>query len=41
MEISLKEFQKQARKAGVNVTVKSIQLDPLRSVEVPPGDFDD
>ena len=39
MEISLKEFQKQARSAGVNVTVKSIQLDPLRSVEVPPGDF--
>src|SRR5688572_18385544 len=39
MEISLKEFQKQARGAGVNVMVKSIQLDPLRSVEVPPGDF--
>jgi len=39
MEISLKEFQKQARSAGVNVTVKAIQLDPLRSVEVPPGDF--
>ena len=39
MEIGLKEFQKQASRAGVNVTVKRIQLDPLRSVEVPPGDF--
>jgi len=39
MDVSLKEVQKQARRAGVNVTVKRIQLDPLRSVEVPPGDF--
>ena len=32
-------FQNQASRSGVNVTVKRIQLDPLRSVEVPPGDF--
>lgn len=39
MEASLQEIQKEAAKTGATVTVKTIQLDPLRPVEVPPGDF--
>jgi hypothetical protein len=39
MEITLRDFQKEISRAGVGVTMKSIQLDPLRPVEVPPGDF--
>jgi hypothetical protein len=39
MEVSLKEFQSTAEKSGATVTFHSVQLDPLRAVEVPPGDF--
>ena len=39
MEISLREFQREVEKAGGNVAMRPIELDPLRPVEVPPGDF--
>jgi hypothetical protein len=39
MEIALNEFRKEADRAGIKVTARLIQLDPLRPVEVPPGDF--
>jgi hypothetical protein len=39
MEIALRALQKEASRAGATVTIKAIQLDPLRPAEVPPGDF--
>ena len=39
MEISVKEFSREISRAGVTVSTHLIQLDPLRPVEVPPGDF--
>ncbi len=39
MEISLKEFQREIEKAGGSVSLRPIELDPLRPVEVPPGDY--
>lgn len=39
MEIGLNAFQSEAVKAGVTVVLHPIQVDPLRAVEVPPGDF--
>jgi hypothetical protein len=39
MEISVREFQREVEKAGGNVAMRPIELDPLRPVEVPPGDF--
>jgi len=39
MEESLKEFQREVEKAGGAVAMRPIELDPLRPVEVPPGDF--
>ena len=39
MEISLQEFQREVEKAGGSVAMRPIELDPLRPVEVPPGDF--
>ncbi len=39
MESSLEEFKSEVEKAGANVVIRPIELDPLRPVEVPPGDF--
>jgi hypothetical protein len=40
LDILLKSFNKEIRRAGdIAVATQSIQLDPLRPVEVPPGDF--
>src|SRR5688572_8114506 len=39
MEIAVQEFQRQAQKANASVAMHLIELDPLRAVEVPPGDF--
>jgi len=40
MDILLKSFQQEIRRAGdYKVGTQTIQLDPLRPVEVPPGDF--
>ena len=39
MEIALKEFRTAAEKSNASVTLHPVQLDPLRAVEVPPGDF--
>jgi hypothetical protein len=39
MEISLKEFENVAQKSGASISPHPVQLDPLRPVEVPPGDF--
>jgi hypothetical protein len=39
MEISLEEFESEIEKAGASVVMRPIELDPLRPVEVPPGDF--
>jgi hypothetical protein len=38
MEIALKEF-KNAMRRNVEIDMHFVQVDPLRSVEVPPGDF--
>src|SRR5439155_6655646 len=36
----LKTFQQEIRRAGdIKVGIQIVQLDPLRPVEVPPGDF--
>ena len=39
MEISLRAFQREVEDAGGSVAMRPIELDPLRPVEVPPGDF--
>jgi len=40
LDILLKSFQQEIRRAGqITITTHSLQLDPLRPVEVPPGDF--
>lgn len=40
LDIMLNSFQQEVRRAGdINVGIQTIQLDPLRPVEVPPGDF--
>src|SRR5437867_3072757 len=40
LDILLKTFQQEIRRAGdIKVGTQFIQLDPLRPVEVPPGDF--
>lgn len=39
MEISVQELEESLEHLGVSVTHRLIQLDPLRPVEVPPGDF--
>ena len=40
LDILLKGFRREVRQAGaIAVTTKSLPLDPLRPVEVPPGDF--
>ena len=39
-DIQLASFKKELRRSGLSVgTVQALQLDPLRPVEVPPGDF--
>lgn len=39
-DLQLASFRKELRKAGRNIeTLHAIQLDPLRPMEVPPGDF--
>lgn len=40
LALSFEAFQEEVRRAGVTIAaVQTIQLDPLRPVEVPPGDF--
>lgn len=40
LDILLKSFQREVGRAGhIAVTTHALQLDPLRPVEVPPGDF--
>jgi hypothetical protein len=39
MEVSLKAFEQEIEKAGATIAMRPIELDPLRPVEVPPGDF--
>jgi len=40
LDILLKSFQQEVRRGGeIHVETQTIQLDPLRPVEVPPGDF--
>jgi len=40
LDIMLESFQQEVRRArDINVGTQTIQLDPLRPVEVPPGDF--
>src|SRR5439155_24301781 len=40
LDILLKTFQQEIRRAGdIKVGIQIVQLDPLRPVEVPPGDF--
>src|SRR5881394_1370834 len=40
LDIMLGSFQQEVRRAGdFNVGIQTLQLDPLRPVEVPPGDF--
>jgi hypothetical protein len=40
LEILLKSFQQEVRRGGdIPVGILALQLDPLRPVEVPPGDF--
>jgi hypothetical protein len=40
MDILLASFQQEIRRGGdFNVATQTLQLDPLRPVEVPPGDF--
>jgi len=40
LDILLKSFQQEVRRSGeIHVETQTIQLDPLRPVEVPPGDF--
>jgi hypothetical protein len=39
MDVTLSALQEEITRAGVTVTTKLIQLDPLRPAEVPPGDF--
>jgi hypothetical protein len=40
LDILLKSFHREVRRAGdIPVATQSLQLDPLRPVEVPPGDF--
>ena len=40
LDILLKSFRKEVSQAGeITVATQSIQLDPLRPVEIPPGDF--
>ena len=40
LDILLKSFHKEVRRAGdYTIATQSFQLDPLRPVEVPPGDF--
>jgi hypothetical protein len=40
LDILLESFQDEVRRAaGISVGTQTIQLDPLRPVEVPPGDF--
>src|SRR5437667_3858668 len=40
LDVLLKTFQQEIRRAGdIKVGIQIVQLDPLRPVEVPPGDF--
>ena len=40
LDILLNSFRQEVRRRGdINVATQTIQLDPLRPVEVPPGDF--
>jgi hypothetical protein len=39
MQISLDAFKQEAEKSKATVEMRLVELDPLRPVEVPPGDF--
>ena len=39
MDITMSEFEKIVTKAGIPISKRLVQIDPLRPVEIPPGDF--